>query len=490
VLGVIGGGAALAGWIAVVGGGVVWARLHAAGIPATQTLAVLPRDLLLVEGLQTLLLPLLIGGGAALLVYYSWRLEYQTVRKIEAAGRKAADEQKRIPHRLPAPLLFLAGLIVTYGGLVVASAAAAVTILIGTLTLAIAEVNWWWPLLAIASAAALAAAAVLIDQLGGTSLARWRVRLLVLAALTPLIGAGVALVLVMKPGAIVAIFLVTIVAAWLTLGALINRGRAGVALTLFGALALWAGALGVLRDLGAKHPKLEVASVERTNKTTVSGFYLGGSGGDVYLASESKSRRVTLIKKDDVALLSFGPAVAVKSAQGSPSTNPTKGGGSNVGGNDSSKKPGGTPDATLRKVVAVAQGTLDGVPVWLEILKPRLGKRLMVLNLRLTNLTAQTPIPRRLVVGNLLDDGIAAGEPADQRETLDGLSLADLDGSRRHVIARDSERRCLCSSQLGRVAVDPGQAIRLYVTFWPAPANGRFELQVPGFGSIPVAAQG
>src|SRR4051794_10891233 len=83
---VVGAGAAIAAWIAVVGGGRVWARLHAAEIPATQTLAVLPRQLLLVEGLQTLLAPLLIGAVAALLVYYSWPSE-QARSDLELQGR-------------------------------------------------------------------------------------------------------------------------------------------------------------------------------------------------------------------------------------------------------------------------------------------------------------------------------------------------------------------------------------------------------------------
>lgn len=73
-------------------GGRVWARLHAADIPATQTLAVLPRDLLLVEGLQTLLAPLLIGALGALLVYYSWPTEAERDR-LEDRGR--AEWKKR-----------------------------------------------------------------------------------------------------------------------------------------------------------------------------------------------------------------------------------------------------------------------------------------------------------------------------------------------------------------------------------------------------------
>jgi hypothetical protein len=127
------------------------------------------------------------------------------------------------------------------------------------------------------------------------------------------------------------------------------------------------------------------------------------------------------------------------------------------------------------------------VPVRLDVMKPHRGDRLMVLNLRLTNLSTRDRIPRPLIIGSLLDDGEVVGEPSNQRETLDGLTLADLDNGRHYLIARDTRKNCLCSSQLSRIAVEPGQAVKLYVTFAPSPAD-KFELQVPGFGSIPVVA--
>src|ERR1044071_8895936 len=109
VVQVVGAGAAIATWVAVVGGGRVWARLHAAEVPATQTLAVLPRQLLLVEGLQTLLAPLLIGAFAALVVYFSWsseeawrsnlerkgEAEWQLRKAEQAAAKKRPEEKER-----------------------------------------------------------------------------------------------------------------------------------------------------------------------------------------------------------------------------------------------------------------------------------------------------------------------------------------------------------------------------------------------------------
>ena len=90
----LGAGAALAAWIAVVGGGRVWAKLHASDIPATQTLAVLPRQLLIVEGLQTLLVPVLLGAGLAALVYFSRRSAGQRTPKASRRWRTSASSTR------------------------------------------------------------------------------------------------------------------------------------------------------------------------------------------------------------------------------------------------------------------------------------------------------------------------------------------------------------------------------------------------------------
>jgi hypothetical protein len=62
---VIGAVASLAVWTELVGGITMWARLHAANVPALEGVAILPRSLLLTQGLRTLAVPLLLGGVAA-----------------------------------------------------------------------------------------------------------------------------------------------------------------------------------------------------------------------------------------------------------------------------------------------------------------------------------------------------------------------------------------------------------------------------------------
>lgn len=61
--------AALAVYVQLVGGAVMWARYHSAGIPEMQTITALPPEFLLVIGISALLVPVAIGIGAAVLQY-------------------------------------------------------------------------------------------------------------------------------------------------------------------------------------------------------------------------------------------------------------------------------------------------------------------------------------------------------------------------------------------------------------------------------------
>jgi outer membrane protein OmpA-like peptidoglycan-associated protein len=70
---VLGAGAGIAAWVVVVGGARMWAKLTAVDVPADQTVSVLPRGLLITEGLRTLVVPLLLGGAVAVFVYLSRR---------------------------------------------------------------------------------------------------------------------------------------------------------------------------------------------------------------------------------------------------------------------------------------------------------------------------------------------------------------------------------------------------------------------------------
>jgi len=98
----LGVGASLAAWIAVVGGAKVWARLESAEIPATQTLSTLPRELLIVECLQTLLVPILLGVAAALVVLLLRRVWSPSPARFSSASWRRRPSRTRRGSRAPA----------------------------------------------------------------------------------------------------------------------------------------------------------------------------------------------------------------------------------------------------------------------------------------------------------------------------------------------------------------------------------------------------
>jgi hypothetical protein len=571
--------------MAVVGGAREWARLHNAGIPSTQTLTVLPRQLLIVEGFQTLLFPLLIGGSVALLVYYSWpwregekeRLTRDEIlkREVDVARRRKEEEARRReeeekekrkkkqqqtgqraasnpdqgagsgtpppqePDPTPpaeqqpdatgttagsqtgkhgnplAPLRFLLGVVRDTDDLEVAIIAGGITIALVILTLALVGVDWLFPgigtaiglvsLLAFFATRARWARAIRArwarsrwarSRWARAIRARWARNLcLCVAMAAPVLGVLVAVILRVSIGYALAIAATTVAIAWVTLGALLSRSRAGVAITLFAAFLLWAGTVSFLGDLGAQNPKLDIAIVMRNDAPTLEGFYLGGAGGDVYIASETRPRTVTLIKQDDVAELSFGaprPVNPTKSAgvgsgranSGGTGTRTTTGTVGTTTSHQPSPQPAPTPSAGAEKVVATGNGNLDGVRVELEVMQPQIGKQLMVLNFILTN-TSTGDNGRDLVIGNLLDDG-----KGPEFDTLDGVVVIDVDGGKSHRVAHDIEGNCLCTSQLDQIEIAPGQSAKLFATFARAPFGQTFDLQMNGFESIAIKPSG
>lgn len=316
IIGVI---AAVAGWIAVVGGARMWARLHNAHIPTTQTLAVLPRQLLIVEGFQTLVAPLLIGGGVALLAYYSWPQgeavggSWTPTGGVWFPGAMRSDAPSG-ERSLARPLVGWKWIVkqTDRDWRLVAVGVAAVALLIGILTLTLLQVHFLWPLVAIVVGAAFAAAAALSGKWPKEKAlsVRWpkaKGWLLVAAVAAPLVAAVVAVLSDVHVLCSVAVLLVTVGAIWLTVGALVDATRAQGAITLFAAFLLWAGAVSFLRELGLKHPMAEFqyAVVTRTNLPPLCGLYLGGAGGDVYVASNKGPHTVYLVPKNDVVTLSF-----------------------------------------------------------------------------------------------------------------------------------------------------------------------------------------
>jgi hypothetical protein len=589
---ILGAGAAIAAWIAVVGGARVWARLHAAEIPATQTLSVLPRQLLIVEGPQALLVPLLIGGAIAIFVYYSRR---RSAREAEAIGAQASEpprvdaapdggedamegvaspsgggegaraitaaecagastrrllpdpaakrdpspkdtaaeettseevsegtdedsaktqisaskgteglpkgrmgfgflklatgtrassksEQLKPPKGEPQPVKQKKGFVEWLKGTsgsaepvraltrlndeytIPALFGMAALVVAGmlALVLVIVAVEWWVIFISCAVAAALAVLSVGLKRPGLA---------LVVAVAGPLIGAVVAMTLVVWPRYIVAMTVLTLLLVWLMLGALRGRSAGGVALTVFAALALWSGAVGFLRLAGAREPELETATVERRAAAALTGFYLGGSGGDVYLASFDRPRRVMLVQEEDVVSLSFGQPAKVEVAETDSK---------DEGGKTGPAEPGvTTPGADGEAPTLIEKRSrIDGVLLRLEVVGLRRGSGLIAIDFRLTNLETKTS-GRSFVIGRALDDGVNDGR-GNEGDSLDGLDVIDPDRNLWYPVARDERGHRLCTGGLNSLVLDPQESAILWATFG-RPAGRSLTLHVPHF---------
>jgi hypothetical protein len=497
ILQVVGAGAAIAAWIAVVGGARVWARLYAADIPATQTLSVLPRQLLLVEGLQALLAPLLIGGGLSLFVYYS--RSRQTSDKEHGRGSPRAsrssqrswspsDAVRRRRHRKrhkptsgeskqgrnpnfgeslvdfvlgSQPVFVVRRLRKHRSDGTLLGMAVLVGLALLALILALLHVRAWW-IVGGAGVGAVVAGALVLFKKQLLPLA------IVVALAGPLVGTAIALWRVVELPYLAAIGVVTGALVWLSISALAGRSPAGVALTLFAALALWSGAVGFLRLAGAQDPEnaFETATVEQKDGRFIDGLYLGGSGGDVYLATRDKPHVVKHVRDEDIALLS----VDEPGSGGKPSA------GERTGGKGGEIPPAG--GGTL-EVLAFRDTTIDGVELRLEIVGRNEGKRLVTLDLRLTN-RSDRMTGRLFTVGDAFDDGVADGE-GNVRDSLDGLMLTDLDASLAYPVARNEDGGCVCTDGLQRISLDPGASTAMNATFGRPQNGGKLELTVPGF---------
>jgi hypothetical protein len=112
---------------------------------------------------------------------------------------------------------------------------------------------------------------------------------------------------------VVLMFLVTLAAVWLTLGAMSGRNAQGAALTLFAAFALWSGLLGYIREDGAREPDLQRVRVQRRTDE-IPGYLLARSKHAVYIAQDlpkstaaNPRRHVVVIDGASVRRLVYGP---------------------------------------------------------------------------------------------------------------------------------------------------------------------------------------
>lgn len=303
VLEVVGAGVALAGWIAVVGGAHMWARLSAAHFAPTPSVIFQPRQALLVEGLQTLLFPLIAGGFVAVLAWYTWRppsSDTPPEEDFEAAFQRwlRTDEGR-------------------------------------------SETALWWseqppgrppgsespdPLPDLRRIYALRTQESPRTAPGDDAKVSWRSELWDFLAESPafLWTAGILFVVaILVVGLNYQSWTSTFGTLLLTALALVagffvvprSRSQRGRALILFAIVVLWAGAADILVASGTRHPTFELALVHRkSTKADVVGFFVAKNGGDIYLAQRLEDLhkyRVLMVPQADVDSFSVGPSLKV-----------------------------------------------------------------------------------------------------------------------------------------------------------------------------------
>jgi patatin-related protein len=471
---IVGLGAALAAWVAVVGGGKLWARWEAAEIPTTQTLASLPRELMITEGLQTLLVPLLLGAGAALLLL---------------AVVPECDPDKRG--------------FALYGSRGVAWIAALGSVGLILILAAIAEVN---PII-VAIAFGLASLLAIVGVAG-----RWPV-VAGASIVVALVGVLLAIILAIEGWALGAMVVITLAAVALATIFLMRVRRRYAALTLFIAFVVWAGALGFVQEAGDRDPKLEHAAVLLKRGGDEFGYYLGRSSDRLYLAQNrddgngGRPRHVLVLENDDIERVVYGTGVKLPEAGGpaggkqeGPGPNERPGTGSRDKGGETEDdvedepgkgKGGGTtkpedqppqpPALPFQTPSDRGAGILKRVRVELHILALARRGQLFELDAWLVNVSDVRGQARSLRVADALDDRDVNNEAF----TIDNIRLVASGRRELYQVLYDDEGHCACTQRLDRAVLDPGESWRLWAAF-PAPnaSVGQVDLAAPGFAWI------
>src|SRR6266513_4826433 len=96
VLGAVGTGIGVLGFVAAIGGMIVYTRADAAGLPADQALAVMPRTLLVATGAVTLVPAVALAFLFVLLLYcVSWGIDQVEKHRIDQSLPEAVSVEEQ-----------------------------------------------------------------------------------------------------------------------------------------------------------------------------------------------------------------------------------------------------------------------------------------------------------------------------------------------------------------------------------------------------------
>lgn len=297
LLEIVAAGAAITGWVAVVGGAHMWARLEAAHFSPSPSVAFQPREALLVEGLRTLLFPLLAAAFIAFLGWYTWsppapdappEEDFETafrewLHTEEGRYETALWWAERPPGTGGNPLPDLRSI---YAKRFVDPPGTAP----GDDVKAVRFRN------------ARAVGGFLMQS---TEFFVGAVILLVAAAIY----------IFAKYDGLSILWALMVAIAAVTAGFFAvprSQTQRGRALVLFAIVLLSVGAANILLASGKKHPTFDLALVVRKEHTDLAGFFVARNDGDVFLAQklegDGRKFRVVMIPKDDIQSFSYGPA--------------------------------------------------------------------------------------------------------------------------------------------------------------------------------------
>jgi hypothetical protein len=519
----VGLGAGLTAWVAVVGGARLWARLFNADVPILPTLVGVGRDWMVVEGLKTLAFPVLLGAGVSLFVYYSYRPMDAAERAMATApevsssvaqGANAGDAWTARAGRRLRQWSTLSGLgarAEALPGLIFAMVAIGgfITWSVIAFTTANNWVKWiYWAALAIALISG--AGAMWVARNGKAATIRFRLALASVAV------ASVLLVIlwleVLTVWSMLAMLAVTVGVILLTLGAVDGKSVRGVAFTLFVVITAWSGILGILQEAGAKHRVRTWAFVTLEDGSHVTGEYLGNSGDQLFLATPItkgpqgdvspvtlESGSVLVVDSKNVDELIYGQFTNLVLKAATDVT--VKGdnqrsaleemcavapwlvpeiwcekGGSQAGGTGTNGASQPVPPQKPAKVIpapplAVVQMTLGLQQIQLEVTSLKRRGQFLELDLSLNN----------------RDDGswtIGSTLSRDGTSTASGIEAFDPPEKTAYLVA-SKVGQCACPVKLDMATLKPGEWRHLTVTLTAPPSTAKkVDLEIPNFGWV------
>ncbi len=389
----------------------------------------------------------------------------------------------------------VAGLYVAHASLLVLGTTAAI-VAIG-LVVALVRLPGWWDLgLALGGGGAVLAAWLLSDRTqalsfiaGATALVLACVFVAMRRANTSSSGSSLlaALLVVLFVGT-VASFLVsvtlgwtvvmavtTVLAVWITLGALVGKREGATALTLFVAIVVWSGALQYARELGNREPAFPEATLTLEDGSDASGLLVGRTSDVVILAAiraERGLREVSVYPADRVHSLGIGNQVHIntsdKSVDDSESSSDPTGGGE-PGVEQTEYEPPTQEPFSATTPIETLDAEVNSIPVRLGMLGVQRRDGVTYVWLRVVNMdrTWHTVAEMLLLDRGLLDTPIA----------LDPGSGLTYEVAQHRV-------GCGCSAGLDAVQLQPHAQLNVYAAFTFPASTTNATLTVPAIGTF------